>query len=92
MELALDEQDERIIRQHVATGEYGDASEVVHEALIALDERRRMRLLRQAVDVGLDDRASGAVTPWSRSLLSELRTEAEEHARLGTPIDSDVQG
>lgn len=91
MNVILKEQDEKIVRQHVASGEYGDPSEVVHEALIALEERRKLRALREAVDLGLDDLVSGAIEPWSRDLLKQIRTEAEELARQGTPIDPDVR-
>lgn len=67
---------ESLIRDKVASGQYGSASEVIREALRLFEEQDKMRgykleQLRQAIQEGID---SGESTPWNTDdLLQEAR-------------------
>jgi antitoxin ParD1/3/4 len=58
--VALTERDERFIAGQIASGEYGNASEVVRAALRLLEqEQLKLKALRQAIAQGDADLAAG---------------------------------
>lgn len=66
MNVSLTPQLEELIQDKVASGRYGNASEVVREALRLLEERdqersAKLQALRQAIQEGID---SGPAEPW----------------------------
>ena len=66
MNVSLTPQLEALIQDKVASGRYGNASEVVREALRLLEERdqersAKLQALRQAIQAGID---SGPAEPW----------------------------
>lgn len=90
MTVYLTPQLEALILQKVESGRYNDASEVVQEALRLLEARDRLARLRAAIAIGDAQFARGEFEEWSPELMDRLEREAEEHARLGLPIDDDV--
>ena len=81
MNVSLTPQLERFVQQKVRKGAYQTASEVVREALRGMAERESRRaleldLLRQEINIGLDDVRSGRVTDLNtKRLKSEARRE-----------------
>jgi antitoxin ParD1/3/4 len=59
MNVSLTPQLEDLIKRKVATGMYGNASEVVREALRLLDERDRYQVLRSEVGAGFEQIEQG---------------------------------
>jgi antitoxin ParD1/3/4 len=77
MNVNLTPQLENLVRQKVASGLYGSASEVVREALRLMEEQDRVRAvkleqLRQDIREGL---SSGEPTPWNPE---EIKREGRE--------------
>lgn len=81
---------EEIIQNKVKSGLYNNASEVVREAIRQMDERDRLTRLKLTIAEGDADIASGNVTRWTDSTLSELKQEADEADALGLPIDEEL--
>jgi len=73
--VALTDKDDRFIAEQIATGEYGNASEVVRAGLRLLEqEQLKLQALRQAVSKGDADIAAGrAKTYKAGELAAELR-------------------
>jgi antitoxin ParD1/3/4 len=90
MNITLPPQLEALVQQKVASGMYGDASEVVGEALRLLEERDRLTRLRAALAVGDDQLARGEVVEWTPGLMERLKREADAEERQGLPISDDV--
>ena len=77
MNVSLTPHLEELIQEKVASGRYGNASEVVREALRLLEERdeereTKLQALRQAI---LEGEHSGPSEPWD---LAETRRKARE--------------
>lgn len=77
--LSLGEHWETFIRNEVASGRYGSASEVIREALRTLEERKaRMEALRVHLAEGAAQAARGEfVEPYS---LDQLISDADSEA------------
>lgn len=81
---------EALVQEKVDSGRYGDAAEVVADALRLLDERDRHEQLRAAVAKGIEqlDRGEGAV--YTPELRKKIRRTAMERARAGLKPKPDV--
>jgi antitoxin ParD1/3/4 len=91
MNVSLTPQLEEIIRKKVESGMYGNASEVVREAIRLMDRQDRLERLRAQLaeaDAQID---RGEYTIWTESSLAELIAEADAEDRLGLPISDDVK-
>lgn len=75
--LSLGDHWESFIRQEVASGRYGSASEVVRDALRTLEERKgRLAALRAHLTEGADQARQGAFADYSVDrLIQELDAE-----------------
>jgi antitoxin ParD1/3/4 len=73
--VALTDKDDRFIAEQIATGEYGNASEVVRAGLRLLEqEQLKLKALRQAISKGDADFAAGrAKTYKAGELANEMR-------------------
>ncbi|MGC4104737.1 MAG: type II toxin-antitoxin system ParD family antitoxin [Thermomicrobiales bacterium] len=91
MNVSLTPQLEEIIRKKVESGMYGNASEVVREALRLMDYQDRLNRLRADIAEADAEFERGEYTAWTDTSLSELIAEAEEEDRLGLPISDDVK-
>ena len=60
MNISLTPELEELVERKVQSGLYGSSSEVIREALRLLDERDKLKALRQDIQDGLD---SGESTP-----------------------------
>jgi antitoxin ParD1/3/4 len=84
MNIYLGEHFEKFIRDQVATGRYANASEVVREALRALeDEEDKHAQLREAIQLGIDDFEAGRVIKVDdiQAFFDGIRTEAHERVQ-----------
>jgi antitoxin ParD1/3/4 len=82
---------EESIRQKVASGRYGDPSEVIRAALRLLEVRdQRAQDLRSSIAEGLAAIERGEGIALTAELMEEIDREAEEQIRLGVPPDPDV--
>ena len=65
------------IRERIASGRFDDESDVIREALVALDEREQERLmgLRAKIRVGFEQPGGYELT---EALMDELERESEE--------------
>ena len=83
MNVSLTPQLEELIQQKVASGRYGNASEVVREALRLLEERdqereAKLQALRAAIEEGEN---SGSVEPWEGAEAIIQKARARRDAR-----------
>lgn len=74
MVIHLSSQIEAIIQQKISSGLYNSASEVITEALAAMETQEQLRMiklqkLRQDIQDGLD---SGVSTPWNADEIKQL--------------------
>ena len=92
MDIELSSRSEELIRQKVASGQYRDASEVLEEALLILEEHDQQRLvsLRAALDIAEEELARGEGIPYTPDLVAEMRQSARKMAREGRAPDTDV--
>ena len=83
MNVTLTPQLEELIQQKVASGRYGNASEVVREALRLLEERdqereAKLQTLRAAIEEG---EHSGPAEPWEGAEAIIQQARARRDAR-----------
>lgn len=81
---------EAIIRDKVATGRYHDATEVLAEALHALDDAERLAGLRAALAEGDAQAERGEYELWTPALRAGIRREARQMVAEGRTPDPDV--
>ena len=75
MNFSVNEQNQKLIKQKVESGEYGSPDEVIDAALRLLDERdRKLASLRQDIQKGLD---SGPPLP-GEQVMADLHRKATE--------------
>jgi len=77
------------IRERVSHGRFGDESEVIREALVALDERDQQRLmvLKEKIKAGFEQPGGYEVT---EALMDKLERESEERFLHGDEPGTDV--
>ena len=79
-----------LIREKVESGRYGNANQVLEEALRLLDERDRIEWLRAEIAIGLEQIDRGETVEYTPELMEQLKREAIEAERNGEPIDDAV--
>lgn len=87
MNVILTPQQEELVRNKVASGQYSDASEVVGEALRRMEEEDRYEALRAAVTAGYEEAERGELVPWTPELMGEIMRQAAENARNGHKVN-----
>jgi putative addiction module CopG family antidote len=78
------------IREKVTTGRYDDEDEVLREALQALDERDRLRDLRESLVRAREQVNRGEYVEWSPDFMDRLIAEADELFARGYEPKRDV--
>jgi antitoxin ParD1/3/4 len=81
---------EALIRQKVELGPYSDAAEVVEEALTLLDNRDRLKQLRQSLIEADEAIERGEGSEWSPELKERIRERGNEMFRKGIKPSPDV--
>jgi antitoxin ParD1/3/4 len=91
MHVNLSSEMEAFIKGKVSSGFYGNATEVIRDAIRRMQsEEERRTAFRAAVAVGEAELDRGEGIPYSDSLLDEIWKEALNSAHSGEPIDPDV--
>lgn len=81
---------EAFVREKVDTGRYGDAREVIEDALQLLENRDRIERLQLAIASADAQFANGEYTVWTEHSMQRVLEEAEEEERRGIPVCEDV--
>ncbi len=82
---------ENYIQSKVNSGFYGNASEVVRDAIRRLrDEDEKFEALRAAIKIGDDQIARGECERYSPTLMTELTRQAIENSKPGKKVNPDV--
>lgn len=79
MTITIQPELEQFVQQEIASGEYGDASAVVAEALRLLQQKRRHEALRDEIRIGVEQAERGETAP-----LDMNRIREEVHRRIET--------
>ena len=92
MSVTLSPHLEAIVRDHVATGDFADADEVVAEALRLLDEYNLVKLerLRAAVATGFEQIERGEGREYTPEVYAEILANARRKIREGHRPNPDV--
>jgi antitoxin ParD1/3/4 len=91
MHVNLSSEMEAFIKGKVSSGFYGNATEVIRDAIRRMQsEEERHTAFRAAVAVGEAELDRGEGIPYSDSLLDEIWKEALNSADSDEPIDPDV--
>jgi len=91
MHLNLSPEMERYLQSKVVSGDYGNASEVVRDAIRRMrEDERKVEALRAAVKVSKDQIARGDYAPYTPELLEKITRKALANARKGKKIKADV--
>lgn len=90
MSIQLTPQLEDLINDKVASGRYHDATEVLSEALLALDEAERLVDLRAALAVGDAQAERGEYALWTPELRERIKREAQQMVSEGRKPHPDV--
>jgi len=86
MNVSLTPQLEDIIKRKVASGMYGNASEVVREALRLMDERDRYQELRAEVAAGFEQIERGDTVPLNMESIKQGAREASRQSHKVNPV------
>lgn len=78
MQVRLTPQTESIVKEPLATGDYRDQDAVIAEAIILLEDERKLRALRANLAEAEDEIARGNYVQWTPALRAELQREARQ--------------
>ena len=91
MHINLSPEMESFIKGKVATGFYGNATEVIRDAVRRMQsEEARTRAWHAAVKQGDDELDRGEGIAYNAKALSDITDAAMKSMHSGTPIDADV--
>lgn len=90
MQVQLTPQIESIIKELVETGEYHDQDEVITEAILLLEDERKLRALRADLAEAEEEIARGDYVEWTPALRAELQREARQMVAEGRKPNPDV--
>jgi antitoxin ParD1/3/4 len=90
MNVSLTPQLEAIVRKKVESGMYGNASEVIREAIRIMDQQDQLTRLRTAIAVADEQIERGEYYELTPTLWDEIFAEADRMEREGIEPDPDV--
>lgn len=90
MSVTLPPELEAKIRERVDSGRYGEASEVIDDAMRLLEERERSEHLNALLEVGRQDELRGDLVTLTPELFEEIDRRVEEMFLRGEEPDPDV--
>ena len=91
MHVNLSSEMESFIKGKVSSGFYGNATEVIRDAVRRMQaEEDRVKALHAAIAVGQAELDRGEGIPYTPELMEEIWQEARANLRSGKPIHPDV--
>lgn len=90
MSVTLPPEVEAKILERVESGRYGDAGEVVSDAMLLLEERERSEHLNALLAVGLEQARQGELVEFTPEWVAELDRRVEERLLSGEELNPDV--
>jgi len=81
---------EAVVERMVASGQYGEADQVIGEALRLLEEHERLQQLRAKLTIGLDQLDRGEGIPFAAEWSADRVRVARERAAAGALPHPDV--
>ncbi len=90
MQIQLTPQIESIVKELLATGDYHDQDEVIAEAILLLEDERKLRALRASLAEAEGEIARGDYVLWTPELRAELGREARQMVNEGRKPHPDV--
>jgi putative addiction module CopG family antidote len=90
MQVHLSPEIESIIAALLETGDYQDQDDVIAEAIILLEEERKLRALRADLAEAEAEIARGDYDEWTPALRAQLQREARQMVAEGRKPDPDV--
>ena len=82
MNVSLNPQFEKLVKQKVQSGEYASESEVIQEALRLLEQRdKKLIELRAEIQIGLDQLERGEYTTYDEDGLKDLAKTIKSRGR-----------
>lgn len=91
MHVNLSDEMEGFIRSKVASGFYGNATEVIRDAVRRMQaEEARVAAWQAAIKVGEDQLTAGQGIPFTADTMRKLKKRAAEAVVSGKPLDPDV--
>lgn len=91
MHINLSPEMETYIKGKVATGFYGNATEVIRDAVRRMQEaERHAAAFRAAVAAGDAELDRGESVTYNKSVLDDITRDAHEQVQSRKPIDPDV--
>lgn len=91
MHINLSEEMENFVRDKVSTGMYGNATEVIRDAVRRMQaEDARMAAWTAAIRVGDEQLMAGKGVEYTPDSLKKLRGKAAKAVASRKPLDSDV--
>ena len=91
MTIRLAPEDEAKVAEMIGTGGYADSAEVIHDAIAALEDRKRVEKLRALIDEGEADYARGDYVESTPELANAIWDRAKDKVRLGSLIPDHVR-
>jgi antitoxin ParD1/3/4 len=91
MHVNLSEEMESFIRAQVSSGFYGNATEVIRDAIRRMKaETERAGAFRRAVAEGDAELDRGASSVYTRELIEEIAQQTRQNLRSNEPMDPEV--
>jgi putative addiction module CopG family antidote len=90
MQIQLTPQIESIVKTLLETGDYHDQDEVIAEAVLLLEDERKLRELRAALAEGEEEIARGEFEEWTPELRARISAEARQMIAEGRQPNPDV--
>lgn len=91
MSVTLTPELEAKIRERVDSGRYGDAAEVISDAMLLLEERERSEHLNALLAVGLEQARRGELVEFTPEWVANLERRVEERLARGDEPNPDVR-
>lgn len=92
MHVNLSPEMERFIKAKVASGAYGNATEVIRDAIRRMqDEDTRISAWKAAIATGDAELDRGEGAAYTPQLMDALTRRAEQAMHSGAPMDPDVR-
>jgi len=90
MQVQLTPQIASIVKGLMESGEYHDQDEVIAEAVMLLEDERKLRDLRVALAEAEEELARGEGEEWTPELRARLSAEAQQMVAEGRKPNPDV--